>query len=143
MASMHCAPALLHSLFTHCAPQACITIQKHARGHAVRHHVARQATAATCIQCHWKRHQAVAAYKCLCSANLCLQAWVRRWAARQQYKRTRAAVITLQVCCLVLTSCALLGVALVGRASNVATSALTAGYVWQVHQGSAGVVRRR
>lgn len=79
------------------ATQACITIQKHAKGHAVRCHVARQTAAATCIQRHWRCHQAAVGYKSLRSANLYLQAGVRCWAARRHHKRTRAAVITLQV----------------------------------------------
>lgn len=89
--------------------QACVTIQKHVRGHAVRRHLARQTTAAICIQSHWRGRRAVLGYDSLRSATLRLQAWVRRWAARQHYKRTRAAVITLQVCRLVPKPCASLG----------------------------------
>lgn len=88
--------------------QACVTIQKQVRGHAVRRHLARQTTAAVWIQSRWRCHQAVLGYNNLRSANLRLQAWVRRWAASRHYRRIRAAVVTLQVCHLLLTSCAFL-----------------------------------
>lgn len=88
--------------------QACITIQKHVRGHAVRQEVARQTAAATRIQCCWRCHQAVMDYNALRAANMRLQAGVRRWAARLRYRRTKAAVITVQVCRPMLTLCALL-----------------------------------
>lgn len=80
--------------------QACITIQKHVRGHVVRQLVAKQDTAATVVQCCWKRHRAVADYQSLRCASLRLQAWARGQAARQRYKQTREAVVTLQVCML-------------------------------------------
>ena len=75
-----------------------MTIQRHVRGHAVRQLLAKQMSAATCIQAHWRCHQDAARFAALCRATLRLQAWARAAAARQQYRQIRAATLVLQVC---------------------------------------------
>ena len=87
------------SSLTVCGPpvQACVTIQRHVRGHAARQLLRKQVLAVTRIQAQWRCHLAAAQYTRLCQACVRLQAWARATAATQRYRHTRAAVLTLQV----------------------------------------------